>query len=205
MFQIERRQNFIDRRARGRPRGINPSTRRPYPPWMRAGWCCGPHGGPRELQSWRAWAPGLGPEIHPPRQARTVRPPLPPYQPRSASHLSIMRLIVLFIAVARESPALSIRWSVLTILPRLNLVLLHAVAVLLCSVSLSTCQPKPPTLLVVRFMLTIAVLVCRFQGLVDCCIGALLASWSTLPRLCTLVLRQGLVFRSNIMTSPVPD
>ena len=134
----------------------------PHPPWMRTGWCCGPHGGPRELQSWRAWAPGLGSEIHPPRQARTARPPLPPYQPRSASRLSIMRLIVVFIAVARESPALSIRRSILTTLSRLHLVLVHAVAALLCSVSSSTCQPKPPALLVVRFMFAIVVLVCRF-------------------------------------------
>ena len=29
MFQIKRRQNFINRRARGRPCGINPSTRTP--------------------------------------------------------------------------------------------------------------------------------------------------------------------------------
>ena len=104
--------------------------------------------------------------------------------------LFIESLIVVSIAVARESPALSIRQSILTPLSRLHLVLVHAVAALLCSVSSSTCQPKPPALIVVRSMLAIVFLVCRFQGLVDCCIGALLASWSTLPQLCTPLLRQ---------------
>jgi len=39
----------------------------PHPPWMRTDWCCGPHRGPRDLQSWQAWAPDLDIEIHPPR------------------------------------------------------------------------------------------------------------------------------------------
>ena len=39
----------------------------PHPPWMRTGWYCGHHGGPRELQSCQAWVPGLESEIHPPR------------------------------------------------------------------------------------------------------------------------------------------
>ena len=114
-------------------------------------------------------------------------------------------LIVVFISVARESSALSIRRSVLTHLPWLHLALVYAVAVLLCSVSLSTCQPKPPALPVVCSMLAIVFLVCRFRGLVDCCIDSLLALWPTVPQLCTLVLGQGLVSRSNIMTSAVPD
>ena len=83
--------------------------------------------------------------------------------------------------------------------------LLIARAPYLCSVSSSTCQPKPPALLVVCSMLAIVFLVCRFRGLVDCCIGALLASWSTLPQLCTLILRQGLVAGSNITTSAVQN
>ena len=70
----------------------------PHPPWRRTGDCRGPHEGPRELQSWRTWAPGLESEIRPPRQARTARPPSPPCQSQSALHLFMMRLIVVFIA-----------------------------------------------------------------------------------------------------------
>ena len=76
--------------------------------------------------------------------------------------------IVVFIAAACELPALSIRRSVLTPLPRLYLVLVHTVATLLCYVSSSTYQPKPPALLIVCFLLAIAVLISRFRGLVDC-------------------------------------
>ena len=117
----------------------------------------------------------------------------------------IMRLIVVFIAVARESPALSIRWSVLTPLSRLHLVLVHAVAALLCSVFSSTYQPKPLALLEVCFVFAIAVLIFCFRGLVDCCIDALLASWPALSQLRTLLPRQSLVSRSKIITLVVPN
>ena len=50
----------------------------PHPLWTRTRWCCRPHGGPRELQSWQAWASGLEPKIHLPRQAHTMRSPSPP-------------------------------------------------------------------------------------------------------------------------------
>ena len=101
---------------------------------MRNGWCCRPHRDPRELQFWPVWAPGLDSKIHPPRQARTSWPSSPPYQPQSALHLFIMRLVVVFIATARVSPVFSIRRFDLVPLPWLHLVLVHAVAVLLCSV-----------------------------------------------------------------------
>ena len=120
----------------------------PHPPWMRTGWCCGPHGGPRELQSWRAGAPDLEVEIDPPRQARTLWPSSPPYHPQSALRLFNVCLIVVFIAVVSESPAFSIRPSVSASLSRLHLIIVHVVAALLCFVSSSAYQPKQPSLLV---------------------------------------------------------
>ena len=116
-----------------------------------------------------------------------------------------MRLIAVFIAVAHESLALSIRRFVLTPIPRLNLVLVHDVAVLLCSVSLSAYHPKPPALLVVHFVLVIVVLTFRFRGLVDYCIDALLPSWPALSQLRTLLLGQSLVSGSKITTSVAPN
>ena len=96
----------------------------------------------------------------------------------------IMRLIVVFIAVASDSPALSIRQSVLTPLPRLHLVLVHAVAALL-PVSSSTYQPKPPALLVVCFVLAIVVLIvvlmlCWHRGLrcLNCAPSSSGKAWS---------------------------
>ena len=80
----------------------------PHSPWMRTGWCYGLHGGPRELHSWRAWAQGLEPEVHPPRQACTVRLPSPSYQPKSVLCLFNICLIVVCIAVTCELPACSI-------------------------------------------------------------------------------------------------
>ena len=58
-----------------------------HPRWIRKRWYCGPHRGPSEIQSWRAWTPYLKIEIQPRRQKRAVRPLLPFYWPQTLLRL----------------------------------------------------------------------------------------------------------------------
>ena len=101
-----------------------------------------------------------------------VLPPSPPCHPQNMLRLFNICLIVVSVAVARELLVFSTYLLVCLSFPRLHLVLVHAVTVLLCFVSLSAYQPKPSVLLIVCFVLAIVVLVCRFRCLVDCCVGA---------------------------------
>ena len=86
-------------------------------------WCCEPHGGQDELQSWRAWVSDLNIEIQLRRQARAIRLPSSPYQPQSAVRLLNTCLIVMFIDVAHELPVFSVHQSILASLPLLHLVI----------------------------------------------------------------------------------